>query len=86
MAASLSFFRGDVKVFESEPVRVREADAKRKQTFPVEFQVPLGSLAPGAYTCQLNVVEETGRKFAFRRAAIILLDAKPERREAASEN
>lgn len=85
VAASLSFFRGGVKVFESEPVRLREADEKRKQAIPVEFQIPLDSLAPGAYTCQLNVVEETGRKFAFRRAAIILLDARPERREVVSE-
>ena len=36
----------------------------------VQLQVPLKGLAPGRYTCQLNVIDEVGRKFAFPRQAL----------------
>jgi hypothetical protein len=38
----------------------------------VQLQVPLKAIAPGKYTCQINVVDETGRKFAFPRAALLV--------------
>jgi hypothetical protein len=44
--------------------------ATRPNAVPVELQVPLKGLAPGRYTCQLNVIDEVGRKFAFPRQAL----------------
>jgi hypothetical protein len=38
----------------------------------VQIQVPLKGLAPGRYTCQLNVIDEVGRKFAFPRTAMVV--------------
>jgi hypothetical protein len=35
--------------------------------------VPLQGLAPGRYTYQINVVDQVGRKFAFPRAAMVIL-------------
>ena len=75
VSARVSFFRGGVKAFESEPVRVTEASSTRSKTVPFEFQIPLESLAPGEYVCQISVVDELGRKFAFRRAPLVLLPA-----------
>ncbi len=73
VAASLSFFRGSVKAFESTPVQVTEVSANRRQVVPLQFQIPLASLTPGRYICQVNVVDELGRKFAFPRAPLVLL-------------
>jgi hypothetical protein len=36
------------------------------------MQIPLKTLAPGHYVCQLNVVDEVGRKFAFPRQAVVV--------------
>jgi hypothetical protein len=38
----------------------------------VKIQVPLKSLAPGRYLAQLNVVDEAGRKFTFKRTNMVV--------------
>ncbi len=73
VAASVSFFRDGRKAFESEPLRVTDGFSRDRRSVPVEFQLPLASLKPGRYICQLNVVDELGRKFAFRRSPLVLL-------------
>jgi hypothetical protein len=30
-------------------------------------------MKPGRYTCQVNVIDEVGRKFAFTRAPLVVL-------------
>lgn len=72
IAASLSIFRGHVKEFESNPVRLTQA-GPHPGTLPIEFQVPLAKLKPGKYTAQLNVIDEAGGKFAFRRSPLVLV-------------
>jgi len=73
VAATLSFYRGKTKSFESQPVRLDAFAAKRAQTLPIEFQTPLAQLAAGRYTCQVNIVDENGRKFGFARTEIVVL-------------
>ncbi|HTA44422.1 MAG TPA: VWA domain-containing protein [Bryobacteraceae bacterium] len=73
VAATLSFYRGKTKSFESQPVRLDAFAAKRAQTLPIEFQAPLAQLAAGRYTCQVNIVDENGRKFGFARTEIVVL-------------
>ncbi len=73
VAATLSFYRGKTKSFESQPVRLDAFAAKRAQTLPLQFQAPLAQLAPGRYTCQVNIVDENGRKFGFARTEIVVL-------------
>ena len=73
VAASVSFFREGRKTFETEPFRAVELAPQRRRTVPIEFQVPLGELSPGEYVCQVNAVDEFGRKFAFRRAPLVVL-------------
>jgi VWFA-related protein len=75
VSATLSFYRGKTKSFESQPVRLNSFLAKRGQTLPVEFQTPLSQLASGRYTCQINLIDETGRRFAFQRSEIVVLPA-----------
>jgi hypothetical protein len=73
VSATLSFYRGKTKSFESEPVRLDSFLAKRGMTLPISFQTPLSQLASGRYTCQINLIDETGRKFSFQRAEIVIL-------------
>ena len=73
VAATLSFYRGKTKSFESQPVRLDAFAAKRAQTLPIEFQAPLAQLAAGRYTCQVNIIDENGRKFGFARTEIVVL-------------
>jgi hypothetical protein len=39
----------------------------------VQIQVPLKDLAPGRYICQIDVIDQLGRKFAFPRAPLVVL-------------
>jgi hypothetical protein len=45
--------------------------------YPVQFEVPLEKLHSGQYTCQLTLVDEVGKKFAFPRSSMVLIDAAP---------
>lgn len=73
VAATVSFFRGRTKVFESTPVQATSIPASRSRAVPVQFQLSLATLRPGQYTCQVNIVDEVGRKAAFPRARLVLL-------------
>ncbi len=73
--ASVSVFRGRIKAFESKPLEL-SPEKGTKGLYPVEIELPLASLKPGDYTCQVNVVDRTGQKFAFRRSPLILLPKK----------
>jgi len=75
VAATLGFYRGKNKMFESEPVYLDAFIPQRGQTLPVKFQVPLSKLPTGVYTCQINLVDENGHKFGFQRAEIKVLPA-----------
>ena len=60
------------KAFEVGPITASELVSTRPNAVPVKIQVPLRKLAPGKYICQLNVVDEVGRKFAFPRQELII--------------
>ena len=49
-----------------------ELASTRPNTVPVQLQVPLKGMAPGRYICQMNVIDEIGRKFAFPRSAMVV--------------
>jgi VWFA-related protein len=73
VAVTMSFFdQKGMKTFEAGPIRATEVASTRPNAVPVQIQVPLKSLAPGRYVCQLNVVDEVGRKFAFHRANLVI--------------
>ncbi len=70
---SMSLFNEKgAKAFEVGPIDATQLIDTRPETVPVQFQVPLKGLAPGRYVCQINVVDEVGRKFAFPRSPLIV--------------
>jgi VWFA-related protein len=77
VAASVSFFRGARKAFDSGVVRVEQPLAARPSVIPVQLQVPLKSLRAGRYTCQVSLIDEAGKKFTFLRSPVVLMDEAP---------
>ncbi len=73
--ATLAFYQNNKKVFESQPVRANRLYEKRDGTLPVWLQVPVASVGPGKYDCQVNLIDEFGRKFAFPRTSMAVLGA-----------
>jgi hypothetical protein len=75
--ASLAFYSETKKVFQTDPLRVSKLFPNRNGTLPVRITVPLANIPPGRYICQLNLVDELGRKFAFPRKLFAVLPAAP---------
>jgi VWFA-related protein len=73
LVAFASFFVGEQKVFETPPYTVTEGLQERSKAVPVNFSVPLTSLMPGRYDCQITVLEPGGQKVAFWRAPIVIV-------------
>lgn len=69
LQTSLAFYRGKVKVMETPVVERTALDATSRKAALFEFDVPATGFKPGLYTCQVNVIDEAGGKFAFPRLA-----------------
>jgi VWFA-related protein len=74
LVAFVSLYRGSSKVFETPPRQVTESMANRLKTMPLRFDLTLDQLAPGAYNCQVTVLDPTGQKAAFWQAPIIVVE------------
>jgi hypothetical protein len=65
LVTSVAFYRGRTRALETKPVEVTDVSGGRKAVF--QLDLPAASLRPGLYTCQVNVVDDTGGTFAFPR-------------------
>ena len=66
------FNKDNVKTFEVGPISATQVAAARPEAVPVQFQVPLKDIARGEYMCQIDAVDEVGRKFTFQRAKLVV--------------
>ena len=73
LIAYVSFFQGDVKVFETQPLPVVDGLNTRSKAVPIRLTIPLDKLAPGRYDCQIAVIEPAGQKVAFWQAPIAIV-------------
>ena len=73
MVATVSFFRGKVKAFETAPLEVSEGLRAKTKAVPVEFRIPMAKLQPGRYTCQVNVLNPAMQRFAVWRSPMVVL-------------
>ena len=73
LLAFVSFYRGDVKAFETAPLAVTEGFDPKTRAVPLRFSLPLESLTPGRYDCQVSVLDATAQKVAFWRAPIVVV-------------
>jgi len=73
IVANVGFYRGKVKAFETEPLIVKDGLDAKSKALPVRFSVPLSTLRPGQYTCQVSLFNPAERKFSFTRADIMVV-------------
>lgn len=69
MVASVNFYRGKVKAFETVPLGIIEGPNSRSKAVPIRFRISMGDLQPGRHTCQVNVINPSMQKFAVWRAS-----------------
>ena len=75
--ANFALLLGGQTAYTSRPLRLNKLATSRPGVAQFTFQIPLAKLPPGQYISQVNVIDETGRKFAFLRNNIVLLAAGP---------
>jgi hypothetical protein len=72
LQTSLSFFRGKERRYETPLVEVTELSAPERRAAVFQFAVPPGSLKPGFYFCQVNVIDDAAGTFAFPRVPLMV--------------
>lgn len=69
---SIEFLSGGVKVYETPLVEADAINTPERDAVSFQFDVPLTQLKPGAYICQINVIDDAGGSFSFPRMALLV--------------
>jgi hypothetical protein len=83
---SIEFLQGNVKVYESKQVAATEVTAPDRKAVVFQIDLPLQSLKPGLYVCQVNVIDDVAGNFAFPRWPILIKDVAPAAAPAAQSS
>ncbi len=70
--SSVAFYRGARKVFETSLVEASAVTAPDRKATVFRLDVPTADLAPGLYTCQVNLIDDVAGTFAFPRLAVYI--------------
>ena len=73
VVAVLSLYRGDERVFETAPLPVVGGMHPKSKAVPVKVSVPLASIEPGRYDCQITVLDPETQKAAFWRMPVAIV-------------
>jgi VWFA-related protein len=73
LVAFVTFYRGQVKAFETAPLPVTEGLNNRLKTIPLRFSFSLNKLPTGKYNCQVTVIDPTDQKATFWQAPVMLV-------------
>jgi len=74
---SIEFIQGATKVYESKPVEANEVTAPDRKAVIFQMDLPLQSLKPGLYLCQVNVIDDVAGSFSFPRFPLLIREAVP---------
>ena len=69
---SVEFLQGSAKVYESKPVVAGEVTAPDRKAIVFQMEVPLQTLKPGFYLCQVNVIDDVAGSFSFPRFPLLI--------------
>jgi hypothetical protein len=69
---SIEFLQREIKVYETKPIEAHVVTAAERKAVIFQMEIPLQSLKPGFYTCQINVIDDVGGSFAFLRWPILI--------------
>lgn len=83
---SIEFLQGSVKAYESKQIVATEVTAPDRKAVVFQMDLPLQSLKPGLYICQVNVIDDVSGNFAFPRWPILIKDAAPAAAPAAQSS
>ena len=72
LLSSVAFFRGNTKAYETPVVVSDQLTDPARKAAVFQLDVPLASLAPGFYTCQVNVIDDAAGQFRFPRLALLV--------------
>jgi VWFA-related protein len=72
---SIEFLQGSAKVYESKPIVANEVTATDRKAVIFQIDLPLQSLKPGFYICQVNVIDDVSGNFAFPRWPILIKES-----------
>lgn len=72
LLTNVAFFRGNAKVLETSLAELTELSARDRQAGVFQLDLPLSSLKPGFYTCQVNVIDDAAGLFLFPRLALLI--------------
>jgi hypothetical protein len=75
---SIEFLQGGAKIYESKPVVANVVTAPERKAVVFQIDLPLQSLKPGFYICQVNVVDDVAGNFAFPRWPILIKETAPQ--------
>ncbi len=74
LRTSLAFYRGGVKVFETAQVTRTAIDEPNRRAVVFQFEVPAEQFKPGAYTCQINIVDAIASTVAVPRVSFAVME------------
>jgi hypothetical protein len=80
---SIEFLQGDAKVYETKPIVAQEITVPERKAVVFQMEIPLQSLNPGFYTCQINVIDDVAGNYAFPRWPILVRAGREADREGA---
>ncbi len=69
---SIEFLSGSAKVFETPVIQAIRLNEPDRDAIAFQFDLPLDSLKPGTYICQINVIDDAGGTFTFPRTAVLI--------------
>jgi len=72
LLTNVSFFSGKVKTYETPLVEAQQLNVPDRKAAVFQLDVPLTSLRPGFYTCQVNVIDDAAGHFVFPRLALLV--------------
>jgi VWFA-related protein len=72
LLTSIAFFRGRVRVFETPAIQTADLSDPNRHAAVFQLDVPVASLPPGLYTCQVNVIDDVAGTFAFPRVPLLV--------------
>jgi hypothetical protein len=74
---SVQFMQGDVKVYESKPLIATEVNVPQRKAVEFQLDLPLETLKPGFYSCQVNIIDDVAGNYAFPRWAMLIKEPAP---------
>ena len=74
---SVQFMQNDVRVYESKPIIATEVNVPQRKAVEFQLDLPLQTLKPGFYTCQVNIIDDVAGNYAFPRWAMLIKEMAP---------